>query len=113
MASVTITPTVPQAGITLVTVTGAGFTAGQVLSVETVTNQYGSNWVLPDGTVETAARMERWVQADPTGAWNFQYMPSAMDLGSALTVKVRPVAEQFLDTTPIATASFSPSQPNT
>src|SRR6266436_8958577 len=111
-AAITVTPTTVQAGITLATVTGTGFTANQVISLETTSPHYGSNWTLPTGTHETLARREVTVTANALGAFTYQTV-FGYDQGQTFTFKARPISEQYLDTTATATATVVPTQPNT
>lgn len=111
-AAITITPATIQAGITLATVTGTGFTANTVYSLETTSPHYGSNWTLPTSTNETLARREVTVTADANGGFTYQ-TAFGYDLSQTYTFKARPISEQYLDTTAVTTATVVPTQPNT
>ncbi len=107
--TVTVTGTA-QAGKTAVTVSGTGYTAGQVLSVLQSDPEYGSNWTTPDGTTVTAARAERLVTCDAIGAFSF---PALFTLNAQYTITTRPITEQYLTSSASATATVTPTQPNT
>jgi hypothetical protein len=109
LATVTITGT-PQAGKSTVTVSGTGYTAGQVLSVLMADPEYGSNWATPDGTSVTAARTERVVKCDNAGVFSF---PAMLSFAATYTITTRPITEQYLTTSASATTTVTPSQPNT
>lgn len=111
-AAIAITPTTVQAGITLATITGTGFTANQVISLETTSPQYGSNWTLPTGTNETLSRREVTVVANAIGGFVYQTAFS-FDQGQTYTFKARPISEQYLDTAATATQTVVPTQNNT
>jgi hypothetical protein len=111
-AAIAITPATVQAGITLATVSGTGFTANTVYSLETTSPHYGSNWTLPTATNETLARREVVVKADATGAFTYQ-TAFGYDLGQTFTFKARPISEQYLDTTAVTTATVVPTQNST
>lgn len=110
-ATVAITPSVPQAGFTLAVVSGTGFSPSVVLSVLVKDPSRGSNWTTPDGTNLTTARWERYIKTDATGAFTTEWM-FPYNQGQTFTVETRPVTEQFAVTTPIATATATPSQQN-
>ena len=111
-AAITVTPTTIQAGITLATVSGTGFTANTDYSLETTSPHYGSNWTLPTATNETLARREVTVVADGLGAFKYQTV-FGYDQGQTFTFKARPISEQYLDTSAVATQTVVPTQPNT
>lgn len=110
MASIAITGTPSQAGKGTVTVAGTGFTAGQFISVLVNDPEYGSNLTALDGSSVTQGRQERIVRADTTGAWSFLYTPT---FNAQYTFSARPMAEQAITTTALATATLTPTQPNT
>lgn len=104
----TVTPTVPQAGITVATITGTGFAANTTLGLITKNAVYGSNWTTRDGTVLTTSRREVFVTTDLTGAFSVQYMfPD--DIGTSI-IETRLITEEFEVTSPISTTSVTPSQ---
>jgi hypothetical protein len=107
-AAITITPTVPQAGITVATIAGTGFTANTTYGLITKNPNYSSNWTTADGTNLTQSRRERFVTTDATGAFTVLYMfPD--DIGT-FTIETRLITEEFEVTSSIASATATPSQ---
>jgi hypothetical protein len=99
-----------QAGKTPITITGSGFSSGQVLALLTSDPEYGSNWTTPDGTAVTQARSEQTVRCDTTGAFSVSILPT---FNKQYSYSVRPITEQYETTTAISTATATPTQPNT
>jgi hypothetical protein len=100
----------PQAGKTPLTITGSGFTSGQVLALLATDPEYGSNWTTPDGTALTQARSEQYVKCDSTGAFTVLILPT---FARQYTYAVRPVTEQYETTTAISSATNTPTGANT
>lgn len=109
MATVTITGT-PQAGYNTVTVSGTGYTSGQVLALLISSPEYGSNLTTPDGTAVTQARWERNVKCDTTGAFT---TTTVFPFAKQYSLSTRPITEQWETTTASATATTTPTQANT
>lgn len=109
MATITISGS-PQAGKTPLTITGAGFTSGQVLALLTTDPEYGSNWTTPDGSALTASRSEQIVKCDSAGAFVVSVLPT---FAKQYTYAVRPITEQYETSTATASATNTPTGPNT
>lgn len=109
MATLTVTGT-PRAGMTAVTVSGSGYTSGQVLALLTSNPEYGSNMTTPDGTAVTQARSERTVVCDTTGAFSVTVL---LPFAKLYSFSTRPITEQWETTTALATATTTPTQGNT
>ena len=110
-AAVTVTPSTPQAGFTVATVAGTGFSASTVLSLLVKYPNHGSNWTTPDGTNLTQGRREQYVTTDGSGAFSVLMM-FPYDIGSTFTIETRPVTEQYIVTTPITSTTVVPTQAN-
>jgi hypothetical protein len=100
----------PQAGKTPLTITGSGFTSGQVLALLVTDPEYGSNWTTPDGTAVTQARSEQNVKCDSAGAFTVSILPT---FAKQYTYAVRPITEQYETTTAISSATNTPTGANT
>ena len=111
MATVTVTPTTPQSGITLATIAGTGFTANTTYGLITKNPTMGSNWTTADGTNLTTSRRERFVTTDSTGAFSVQYLFQD-DIGT-FVIETRLITEEFEVTSPVTTTNVTPSQNNT
>jgi hypothetical protein len=109
VATITVSGS-PQAGKTPLTLTGAGFTSGQVLALLTSDPEYGSNWTTPDGTTVTQSRSEQIVKCDTNGAFTVSILPT---FAKQYTYTVRPITEQYETTSAAATATNTPTGPNT
>lgn len=107
--TITVTGT-PQAGYNNVTVSGTGYSSGQVLALLISDPEYGSNMTTPDGTAVTQARRERTVKCDTTGAFTTTMV---FPFAKQYSLSTRDIKEQWETTTASATATTTPTQANT